>query len=164
MATQITPVVAWWGAVVATLVLIWDIYKWRRTGPRVFVEARGNQSVVGSPRHEEGTYVLVLAKNRGDCATTITGLGMRWFANAKDKARKKAGKNFLIIAETTQPLPYLLQPGGLWQGFFQEKAELRDLAGSGFLMCEVYCTHTDKAPTAKLTLCQRANQEGSGGT
>jgi len=36
---KITELAAWWGAIIATLVLLWDMYKWERSGPIINVSA-----------------------------------------------------------------------------------------------------------------------------
>ena len=37
-----TEIVAWWGAVLASVVFIWDIIKWRRNSPRLRLIVRPN--------------------------------------------------------------------------------------------------------------------------
>lgn len=34
----ITDVLAWWGGLTGTLAFAWDLYKWRRRGPRILVD------------------------------------------------------------------------------------------------------------------------------
>ena len=58
-----TEIAAWWGAGVATLVLLWDVYKWVTLGPRVRMAVRGNMIVVGDPAQKGKKFVTVRATN-----------------------------------------------------------------------------------------------------
>lgn len=150
MAKAITEYAAWWGAILATLVFLWDIYKWRKAGPQVVIEVGCDQSIVGSPKHKGKKFVLVSANNRGERPTTLTGLGLRWYSSKRERRRRNAEKSFAVIAETSQALPFHLQPGELWQGLFDQTEDVATMARDGLLFCEVYCTHTDRAPAAQL--------------
>ena len=66
-----TDIVAWWGAIVATSVLIWDIYKWRTSGPRIKFIVQPNSLVVGDPARKGKRFISVKATNVGDRPTTI---------------------------------------------------------------------------------------------
>jgi len=37
---------AWWGAILATVVLLWDIFKWRATRVRLRITAQPNMQTV----------------------------------------------------------------------------------------------------------------------
>ena len=59
-----TDVLAWWGAIVATLVLIWDIIKWRREGVHLTVKIKAVDGL-------DGKFIRCEICNRGGKATTI---------------------------------------------------------------------------------------------
>lgn len=44
---ELTSLAAWWGASVATLLLFWDIYKWRKSGPNIIVKVLTNRELLG---------------------------------------------------------------------------------------------------------------------
>ena len=73
-------VLAVWGAFVATFVLLWDIYKWKMSGPKVSFSASADWQLVAVP-FEPGDrdYISVHVTNAGDRPTTITNLGFRWY-------------------------------------------------------------------------------------
>ena len=50
---EASEIAAWWGATIATLVLLWDIFKWKRAGPVVTISASPNMTIVGGVPHEE---------------------------------------------------------------------------------------------------------------
>ena len=56
---SLTDAAAGWSAVVATLLLAWDIYKWKRNVPRLKITASSNMRI--SNNSEAGPYVLVEA-------------------------------------------------------------------------------------------------------
>src|SRR5437879_4880685 len=55
---NLTDVVAWWGAVVATIVLLWDVYKWTHRGADVRVEAAPNMKVFPKLPHTGDTNYI----------------------------------------------------------------------------------------------------------
>ncbi len=67
-----TGLIAGYAAVVATVVFLWDIYKWKRTGPRISFTASPNMKIYGDPEREGETYINVRATNIGDKPATIT--------------------------------------------------------------------------------------------
>ena len=64
---SLTDVAAWWGAFVASAVLAWNVYKWRKRGAQIQVTASANMGAFNSPWiSEEDKFVLVTVYNRGD--------------------------------------------------------------------------------------------------
>ena len=66
-----TDIAAWIGAVTGTLVLIWDVYKWTQTGPKVKVSAAPNMVAYGSAVTILGNKanIMVEVTNTGDGKT-----------------------------------------------------------------------------------------------
>jgi hypothetical protein len=74
LANKIDPV-AVYAAFVATMVLAWNIYVWRHSGPRLKVTAAMNMLVIGGTFEEEHTtFLIVRATNVGAKKTTITNV------------------------------------------------------------------------------------------
>lgn len=48
-----TDIAAWWGAITATVVLCWDVYKWIMSGARVRIEVRSGVSITGDENKDE---------------------------------------------------------------------------------------------------------------
>lgn len=65
ISIKATEIVAWWGAIVATIVLIWDIIKWRSAGLRIKFRVYPNLIVIGKPELEGKTYINAKASNIG---------------------------------------------------------------------------------------------------
>jgi len=81
---KLTEIAAWWGASVATIVFLWDIYKWRRSGARLRLmvsgdmEAYGHLAALLSP---DQTLIVVEAINVGNKKTTLTHLFASYYKN-----------------------------------------------------------------------------------
>ena len=76
---NVIDILAVWGAFVATLVLLWDVYKWRTSGPQISFTARPNMNIYNDPRFpNDKTFIAAEAINKGDKPTTITNLGFRY--------------------------------------------------------------------------------------
>ena len=136
-----TDLAAWWGAIVASLILIWDIYKWKRSGPIVRVSASPNMRTYGniSDSQKDKTYVVVEVTNTGDRKTTITHLIGFHYKSFFQKILKKRNKAFVVaIPALSEPLPYVLEPGERWLGGIDQNNKLEEISQNGFLYCGVY--------------------------
>ncbi len=140
-----TDIVAWWGAILATVVLLWDIYKWKTAGPRIRFVVRSGMIVVGDPSREGQTFVSAEATNVGDRPTTITNLVLQHYKTYLAMLRHKPSTSMLVTNPSiSQPLPYVLQPGSVWQGLAIQSEEIEDLAKSGYLVCGLCHSHSHR--------------------
>jgi len=136
-----TILAAWWGAIIATLILAWDIFKWKRSGPLVSVSASPNMQTVGGipDALEDKTFLFVTATNTGNRQTTITHLVGLHYSSLLQRLRKKRNKAFFVASPAFAPrLPHILGPGEQWLGGIEQNAELEELSRNGFLYCGVY--------------------------
>lgn len=134
-----TNLVAWWGAILSTVVFFWDIYKWWVSGPKVNFTVSTDMQILNVPGWKAGCYVTVRAINIGDQPTTITKLGIlhynSWFARLRDKATTKA---VVGRAGVTQPLPHVLNPGEIWDGAVEQDDSLISMLQNGYLIVALY--------------------------
>jgi hypothetical protein len=139
---KITDLAAWWGAIIATLVLLWDMYKWKRSGPIINVSVSIDMQTFGKmPNYPEGKkYVTVEVINIGDRKTTITHLVMFHYKSLFRKIRGKKDKNFFVAipALFPPPLPHMIEPGERWLGGIEQNSELEEMSRNGYLYCGVY--------------------------
>lgn len=147
-----TELAAWWGAGIATLVLGWDVYKWKTSGrPRIHVEVLPNRGIFNSPRHEGRTYVAVRVTNRGDRSTTITNLTGQWYRTLLHLLLQRTKWGFVVASPgITQPIPHRLDPGAFWDGIIDQNKELEEHARTGVLLCRVYLSHTSRPITKRI--------------
>jgi hypothetical protein len=126
-------IVAWWGAVIATVVLIWDIYKWKTSGPKLKFKVSPNMIVVGDPTREGTTFI------------SATNLVIQHYTNYFNMLRNKPSTSMIVKSPSTvQPLPFILQPGQVWQGLAIQNEEFEILAKDGYLVCGLCHSHSDK--------------------
>jgi len=141
-----TAFVAWWGAILSTIVLLWDIYKYRHAGPKLrFSVQTGMETNV--PQYEGKTLILVKVSNSGDRATTITKLGCLYFTKrwrAIIRRTKPDRPSIVLTPSSAEPLPYELKAGGIWTGFIVQEPDVEQRARTGFLYVVLYHSHSKK--------------------
>ena len=143
---QLTPtdLAAWWGALTASLVLVWDVYKWNASNrPRIHLEVKPNTEIMNSPIHAGHTYISVRAYNRSDRATTITNFGGEWYRSRVHRLIRRGGQPFVVASPGFHPLPHQLEPGTVWDGIILQDKSLEDLARTGILVCLLFCSHSE---------------------
>lgn len=73
---QASNIVAWWGAIIATTVLIWDVLKWLKTGAKI--KARIKLLALYSPEIERESKIenvcYIELINTGTTATTLLNI------------------------------------------------------------------------------------------
>ena len=100
---------AWWGAIVATIVLLWDIIKWRSRGPRL-------KAAVTQDAEGYGAEFLVFVTNTGDLPGTIESVKLRCVARRAVFFRRKIDlKDSFTLAGNKGFPPLPLQPGEPWE-------------------------------------------------
>ncbi|MFZ3136192.1 MAG: hypothetical protein WA126_02235 [Thermodesulfovibrionales bacterium] len=122
---------AWWGAIVATLAVIWNIVVAIRSGARVYVRATPEMQVFPrQPITEDNIYISVTAINRGNSSTTITHFCGYYTKSIWNRIR---GKKQAFIVNTDPSLgktiPYVLRPGEEWSSMANQKSIQEKCAG-----------------------------------
>jgi len=155
---EITYLAAWWGAIIATLLLVWDMYKWKRSGPIINVSASPNMETVGKiPNHLEGKkYISVEVTNTGDKKTTITHLVLFHYISLFQKLRRKKDKSFFVATPALfpPPLPYVIEPGERWLGGIEQTSKLEEMSRNGYLYCGIYHS-CGKKPILQMVVIQK---------
>jgi hypothetical protein len=101
---------AWWGAVIATIVLAWDIIKWRSRGPRL--------RTLISRRDSQELEFRVFVSNTGDQAATIESVMLKCFERRLWIFRKRMDLHHVFSLSGSNGFPPLtLQPGEPWEVF-----------------------------------------------
>ena len=126
--------VAVYAAVVATAVMIWDIYKWRREKKiKLYGTATSGMSAYGSaitPVTQGKTYVTVRVANQGSLPCVITHLWLVSHSNVFNRWRGKNNRAAFIadpVSAVTQcRLPFRLELGNEFTGLIEQNAELEE--------------------------------------
>jgi hypothetical protein len=158
---SITEIVAWWGAIIATSLLLWDIYKWKTSGPKVGITVSSNIITVGDPIREGKTYISVKAVNTGTRQTTISNLCMQHYSTCWSLFRKKPDESMVITNPgISRPIPHVLQPGTIWNGLIHQDDSVVEMATQGYLICELFISNKKKPITRRIVITPK--KKGSG--
>jgi len=153
---KVTDVAAWWGAVIASLVFIWDIYKWKMSGARLHLSASPNMQFFGSHQevNDNKTYVFVEVSNVGNRNTTLTHLFGVYYASSWDWLfHKKPTTQFIVPTPAfAQSLPFLLSSGARWTGALLQNEELENMMKSGRFYCGVYQSGNKRPTKVRVSL------------
>lgn len=149
--------VAWWGAVVGTFVLIWDVVKWSRERPRVQINARMPMAYSDSEQVETKTpsgevvtelrsYCHVEIVNKGSMPTTIVSVC------CSNKPRKGTGEhsNHDVTIHDGNRLPHVLGAGQLWSCRIPESAVSNIANQYSTAYAKVRLSHKSKSIYAKI--------------
>lgn len=68
-----TKVLAFWGALISTILLGMEFVRFYYEGVRIKVEVKGNFKILGrNPSYEDTEYIIIKVSNKGKAITTIT--------------------------------------------------------------------------------------------
>lgn len=143
--------VAWYAAAVSTIVLLWDVYKWMRSGPKLNIKAKPNMTrVIFMGNAEKSIFIEVT--NTGSANTTLTHLIFYRYKNRFDAffRRNSITRGVVMDSSFGPNLPYELNAGGRWTGGISQEDLITKTGNEGVLICGVNYTHSDKP--AKTTL------------
>jgi hypothetical protein len=136
---------AWWGAIVSTLVLAWDIYKWKTTGAKLTITSSVNMESYNIPEYEGKKLVTANISNVGDRATTITTVALVFYKSKFHKILGKSSKVFVLpLPSTVQPLPFVINPGAIWTAIGEQDEEVKEMAAEGILTWQVFHSQNRK--------------------
>jgi len=51
--------IAMYGALISTIVLLWDIYKWKNSGPKIIGKIKTNMIGIDAPQYKDENLILV---------------------------------------------------------------------------------------------------------
>ena len=141
---------AWWGAVIATGVLVWDVYKWRKSSSNVRVSASANMRTLAGGQLKDDKNIVVEVANNGDKTTTLTHLVVAHYANWLERIRKKPSTQGLVPNPTGQSIPFELAPGKRWTGLIDQKDLEEKISEMRHLYCGVYHTASKKPKMVRV--------------
>jgi hypothetical protein len=130
-----TSLVAWYGALLSSAVLTWDLAKWWRAEPRLRITAKRDVAYTDAEQMEEvqeadgtkfgilATYCHVEIVNTGGRATTL--ITVEAFSQGKNKGEMFVGSTNFKIHRGSEQLPAKLGPGEMWSA----RLDMRQLEG-----------------------------------
>ncbi|MCD1645731.1 hypothetical protein [Marinobacter adhaerens] len=143
---------AWYAAAVATAVLIWDIIKYRNSGPQITGEAFSGWESYGIEDTAGKRLAFVKLSNTGDRPTTLTSWGMYWYpagVNLNDKSKRRP---FIIKGGLggMGKVPEKIAPGDVWTGLVLENNEFKEMSEEGTLVFGFGFSHSLEETIIKI--------------
>lgn len=133
-----------WGGFVATIILVWDIAKWKLAGPRLHVVAQKGMITLNVPGKDGKSFIVLSVSNYGDRSTTINNLGLIHYKTWIHKLFNRPALTAVVNQPSdTHPIPYLLNPGTEWKGFLEQTPQVIDMGKHGRLYLILYHSHKD---------------------
>jgi hypothetical protein len=160
--SALTRLVAWWGAILSTIIFLWDIYKWKTSGPRLKVDISANMQYFeqGTGRVDDKDYIVLNISNTGQRLTTITNVGMQYFESRIKRMLRKPTASFIVPTPNQHyPTPHKLEAGTTWMATIIQTADLVTMAEKGFLDCLIYYSQSNK-PFRKRVLIAAEKKKG----
>jgi hypothetical protein len=149
-ADKIDPI-AIYAATVSTTVLIWNIFIWFRTGPRLKVSASANMKTFGQGVRDDTTYIVANVRNVGTQQTTITHVVMFAYRNRWDRFRKRASETFVVNhAVLAYPIPYVLEAGKTFMSMIVQNETAEKLSHSRLLYVGIVHAFRDRPVLARV--------------
>jgi hypothetical protein len=153
-----TEILAWWGAVLSTLVFLWDIYKWRTQGPKMRMSVQSGMESINMPNLDGKKLFIINVTNYGDRSTTITNTGLLHYTSIWAYIRNRPNKMFVMPQPSTaQPIPFELKQGNVWTGIGIQDEKLEEVAKHGYLFCVVYHSHCERPLKRRVIIRKRSN-------
>lgn len=153
----LTDWVALYAAIVATLVFVWDIVKFVRSGPKVKVKMAPNSVLIGNGNFSEEKYIRFQIDNIGDRDTTIqsvTGVVYNnWFKKLIGSP-KKDGHFFVpgFLHTGDKDIPQIIKVGETWSGCVLQEGKLVELTQQNIVMINIHGNFSSKPILKKLTI------------
>ncbi|MBU1882355.1 hypothetical protein KKA08_09975 [bacterium] len=141
---SISDIAAWWGAIIASFVLIWDIFKWRKSGPKIIATARRGWKTFNIPQTEGHKLIHVTATNTGDRATTLTVMGLHWYPEGSTLADKTKRQTYVVMGiQGFDKIPQKIEPGDVWTNVIIEHEKIAPLLTKGMLVVALGFSHVE---------------------
>lgn len=51
-------IIAWWGAILSSVVFLWDVYKWHTAGPKIRFSVKSNMETFNMPNYDGKTIIV----------------------------------------------------------------------------------------------------------
>ena len=145
---------AWWGAIIASLALLWNIITVIRSGPRLSISANPNMQLFPETERTQGkTYIRLTATNVGTSPVTITNYCGRYCNSFQEVIQKKM-QHFVVnvMPDLSSPIPHVLQPGTQWSGMLDQDGFSEDRDPPKYLYVGVAHSHSKKVKYVRVRI------------
>jgi hypothetical protein len=150
--TSASNLAAWWGAAVATVVMIWDIIKWRREQAAIRVTASPNMQFIGRQGLSDEKHIVVTVTNTGGQTTTVTHVVVFHYPGLLRQLIRRPDMQGAIPDPRPGRLPHVLPPGEIWTGVVDQADLLGKSRPGGRFYCGVVHSLERKPVVARVRL------------
>lgn len=157
-----TVIVAWWGAVLSTVVFLWDIYKFRAAGPKLRFSVLAGMQTINMPGYDGKTLIKTEVTNYGERSTTLTNVLLYYFEKPWSWARFRNRPTRAAILHNPnpqRPFPCELRPGAVWTGLTEQVSELEEWANKGRLYFDLCHSHSTKRIRRRVVIRRAFKKE-----
>ncbi len=147
-------VAAWWGALIATIVLLFDFYKWAKSGPRIICESVYGWKLITEGVDDNSEYIYFTVTNTGDRPTTITKQAGLYWPTKLTKTFCKSKNQFFIKGglHGFGKVPAIIRPGEIWISLTRISEDLKCLVDNGgYLYLSLYFSHRHRPLLFKVS-------------
>lgn len=131
--------VAIYAAVLSTISILWQIWVWFRTGPRLRVTANTNMLVMGGYNKNDQKYVVINVVNRGSAKTTITHVVMFTYKSVIYKMLNRPDKSFVVKHDVLAcQIPYVIDAGCTFMSMTTQNDDMESLSRTSKLYMGVF--------------------------
>lgn len=157
--------VAVYGAVVATIVLLWDGVKWYADHQaKLDVHLSTGMRSFNIPELEGKELMVLRAINMSNRATTITHMTLQLYPSWWAYKRRRPSKSWIVVDHLpNQPLPYVLEPGKIWTGTGLQTEDVSEMA-KGLLYVELIHALAKNPIRCRLLVRTKVPSEASDNT
>jgi hypothetical protein len=155
-----TGIVAWWGAILSTVVFLWDVYKFRTAGPKLRFSVRTGMQSINLPGFDGKTLIQTEVTNCGERPTTLRTVGLYYFEHPLSWSRfRNRPTKAAILPDPNpgRPFPFELKPGAVWTGLTEQIPEIEEWATKGILYFDLYHSHSEKPIRRRVIIRKSAS-------
>ena len=142
----LSDIAAWYAAIVATAVLIWDYVKWKNSGPQISAFARSGMRSLNIPETANMTLIYVEVTNTGDKPTTLKSWGMYWYPVGVSLNDKRGRQAWILRSSFADMgvVPQKIEPGDVWRGVIEEDDEVQKMKDNGTFFVMLSFSHSQE--------------------
>ena len=150
-----TDFLAVWGSITGTLAILWDVYKWKTTGPQIVMKAFPNM-VTAEPGVgvDHTLHIAIDVTNTGSAKTTLKSLAVACYSSRWSQWRNKPEKTFVVIntGPFCRALPQVLEVGEIWRPFLPQDQIMKGIEHETLVFFQLWHSASNKPVSAQLVI------------
>jgi len=139
MAFPTTEVAAWGGLLLGIFNSLLEVVKARRSRLRVTLDVGMDHFLVSSVGPSRGPFISARARNEGGVPITIESMVFRYYETWFRRLIRKPTQLAVVGDQRGlgTGLPYVLEPGRVWDGIAIQSSDVEAWVASGIVYCGI---------------------------